>query len=280
MWKGRCKKTLLFGICCWQLTAAGFAQGQEELATVFAPTVDQFFNTAGNSSQANPAQEDTATVFNFDLDWRANNNWDNLNYYKLKPPAVYYSVAETGKLYYLGYYFYYPRHLGAKPHGNDFAGLALAVEKISGNRQGRLAGVLLYDDRGWQEISLQEVCRTDSSVRVSISAGAHTLAFGEGKSPPMGSVITRKPSISGANSTAEVYQLISLDELWQRRREIQAGEAYGTLDAKAGSGDQPDLPWKWQYKGAHWLSDPAAVFRLISGNMAFASNYLSKPYAE
>jgi hypothetical protein len=184
------------------------------LAVRWVPTVDQYFNTAGNSSQANPAQEDTATMFNFDLDWRANNNWDNLNYYKLKPPAVYYSVVEGGKCYYLGYYFYYPRHLGGAPHGNDFAGLALALEKLP-NGQGRLAGLLLYDEAGWQEISLSDLPAADSPLRVAISAGNHTLALRD--SPPSGNVITSNPPTHGDNGLAESYRLVSLEELWQHR---------------------------------------------------------------
>jgi hypothetical protein len=285
MWQGCCKKTLLLSICCWQLTAAASAQGPEDLAAQWAPTIEQSFNTAGNSSQANPAQEDTSTVFNFDLDWRANNNWDNLNYYKLKPPAVYYSVVEAAKFYYLGYYFYYPRHVGAKAYANDFSGLAIVLEKLPAPGQGRLAGVLLYDDGGWQEISLLELRSTDSPVRVSISAGEHAIALREEASPPLTNIITCEPRKKGQAVTPEgtssrSYQLVALDELWRHRGEITAGEAYGTLNNKANPGDLKDLPWRWQYKGVRWLSDPAGVFRLISGLKTPSGSYLYNPYAE
>lgn len=271
MWKKHCAKALLLGICCWRLTAAA-SPGQEAVALRWAPTIDQFFNTAGNASQANPAQEDTSTVFNFDLDWRANNNWDNLNYYKLKPPAVYYSVAETNRFYFLGYYFYYPRHLGASPHGNDFTGLALAVEKAVKGADW-LAGVLLYTDGGWQEVSTRSV---DKPVRLGISAGSHELAVRREDRPPGGSVITCTPPQTGDGS----YELVALTDMWKHRGEIQAGEAYGTLDDKTDS-DQPELrrlPWKWKYRGVRWLSDPAAVFRLITGDKAFTGDYVTNLY--
>lgn len=274
--KGCYRTTLLVSICCWQFTAAVLANGQEELAALWAPALDQFYNTASNYSQANPAHEDTSTVFNFDLDWRANNNWENLNYYKLKPPAVYYSVVEDGKFYYLGYYLYYPRHLGGDPHGNDFAGLALALEKLS-NGQGRLAGLLLYDEGGWQEISLSNLPAAGNFLRVAVSAGNHSLALRN--SPSTGNVMSSYPPGRGGNGPATSYRLVSLEELWQHRGEIQDGEAYGTLEAKS-SGTLKNLPWRWQYKGVNWLADPAAVFRRLSGGKAFTGDYLSNPYAK
>lgn len=283
MFTGRCTKTLLLSICCWQLTTAAFSQGYEDLAALWAPTVDQFFNTAGNSSQANRAQEDTFTLFNYDFDWRANNNWSNLNYYKLKPPSVYYSVVEGDKHYYLGYYFYYPRHLGAKPHGNDFAGLAIAVEKTPANGQGLLTGILLYDDRGWREVSISALRTANSPLRMTSSAGEHAIALREEVSPLPANVLTCKPLKQSNNAAAEGhdYQLVSLEELWQHHSEIQAGAAYGTLDIKADTGsDLKDLPWKWQYRGIYWLPDPAGVFRLISGNKDLTGTYLYNPYTE
>lgn len=281
---GRGKKIMLISICCWQLTAAAAAQGSMQLAAYWAPTVDQFFKTAGNSSQFSPAQEDTSTVFNFDLDWRANNNWENLNYYKLKPPMVYYSVAETEKYSYLGYYFYYPRHLGANPHGNDFSGLLVVVEKIAATGTGRLAGLLLYDDGGWQEINISRLRTVDNPVQVTISAGEHAIALRKETSPLPANVLTLEPQKSGPNVTAagNIYQLVSLDELWRHRAEILAGEAFGTLDDQAdpNSPTLKDLPWNWQYKGIHWLSDPAGLFRLLSGSKAPSGSYIYNPYTE
>lgn len=280
MLNGNLKKTLLLSICCWQLSGGAYAQEYSELAAWWAPTIDQLFNVAGNAAQANRAQEDTFTVYNFDLDWRANNNWDNLNYYKLKPPLLYYSVVESRQFYYLGYYFYYPRQVSANPHGNDFAGLAMAVEKTQVQGKGRLVGVLLYDDDGWQEIEVNGPA--DSPVRLTLSAGEHAVRFNGKARPPGGNVLTCNPPQKSVTEGEVTYGLVALDELWRHRGEIAAGANYGTLDYKTvnGSATLKNFPWKWRHKGKLWLSDPAALFRAITGKKALEGDYRYNPYME
>lgn len=263
------------------MTVAAAAQGNTQLAACWAPAVDQIYKTAGNSSQANPAQEDTSTVFNFDVDWRANNNWENLNYYKLKPPVVYYSLVETDTFAYIGYYFFYPRHLGANPHGNDFSGLLVMVEKVPASTTGRLAGVLLHNEAGWREISAGEVVALNPPLQVSISAGDHVLAMGADRELA-GNVLNFQPPKYVNNAFVEgdasCYRLVSLEECWQHRNEIQAGEAYGTL-FNTGPANLKTLPWNWQYKGVRWLSDPAGLFSLFKGGKTSPGDYVYNPYA-
>ncbi|HWR56116.1 MAG TPA: hypothetical protein VN462_06385 [Negativicutes bacterium] len=277
------RKILLLGICCCQITVAAAAPGNTQLAACWAPSVDQFYKMAGNASQTNPAQEDTSTVFNFDLDWRANNNWENLNYYKLKPPVVYYSLVETEKFAYIGYYFYYPRHLGANPHANDFSGLLAMVEKVPGSTTGRLAGVLLHNATGWREVGAGEVAALNPPLQVSISAGDHFLSLGADQELASNVLSFQPPKyVNNAfvEGDAACYRLVSLEEVWQHRSEIQAGEAYGTLSTTGmGTTELKTLPWNWQHKGVRWLSDPAGLFRLFKGGKTPAGAYVYNPYA-
>src|SRR6266540_2329750 len=192
MFKGCLKKILMISIFCLNSTAIAFAGGYEQLAVFWAPNVYQLGNTADNSSQFSRTQEDTFTVFNFDLDWRADNNWSNLNYYKLKP-ALYYSVVDAGKYYYVGYYFYYPRHLCANPHGNDFTGLVMALEKLPTSEQGRLVNLLRYENGGWIEVDISEIKATDRPLSVTVSAGEHAILVGEKSSGLIPNLSIYKP---------------------------------------------------------------------------------------
>lgn len=281
MFAGKLKKILLLSMCCWQFAGGVLANEYEALAVWWAPTVEQSFIPANNAAQAYPAQHDTFTLFNFDLDWRANNNWDNLSYYMLKPPVLYYSVVAGRQFYYLGYYLFYPRHLGGSPHGNDFVGMVMAVKKTPGNGQGQPAGALLYDGTGWQEVNLRKLQAAGNSVVLAVSAGEHELALKETANARGGNVLLCKPAGKAAADQEVAYELTALNELWQHREEIAAGAASGTLDYKTGGGGElKNFPWKWRYRGKAWLSDPAAVFRAVTGDAEMSGDYTYNPFTE
>ena len=89
---------------------------------------------------------DFITRFDYDGDWRGDNNWRNAYLFDL-PGYVYYSVIESSRHYFITYAFYHPRDYTARPyegfapkteHENDLEGCTVTVEKDGTRvRQGR-----------------------------------------------------------------------------------------------------------------------------------------------
>ncbi len=74
--------------------------------------------------------------FDFDGDWRGDNNWDDLTFGSSQA-YVYYAAMETATHYFLIYNFFHPRHYsddcsGGACYENDNSGLLLAVRKDGG----------------------------------------------------------------------------------------------------------------------------------------------------
>ncbi len=78
------------------------AERDRQIAAQFAPQLHQGL---GENPRA-----DYITNFDFDGDWRGDNNWNNLNNRKFALRAyVYYSVSETPTHYFVHYAFFHPR---------------------------------------------------------------------------------------------------------------------------------------------------------------------------
>ena len=78
------------------------AERDRQIAAQFAPQLHQGL---GENPRA-----DYITNFDFDGDWRGDNNWNNLNDRKFALRAfVYYSVSETPTHYFVHYAFFHPR---------------------------------------------------------------------------------------------------------------------------------------------------------------------------
>ncbi|NOT62840.1 MAG: hypothetical protein HOP19_21740, partial [Acidobacteria bacterium] len=78
------------------------AERDRQIAAQFAPQLHQGL---GENPRA-----DFITNFDFDGDWRGDNNWNNLNDRKFPLRAyVYYSVTETPTHYFVHYAFFHPR---------------------------------------------------------------------------------------------------------------------------------------------------------------------------
>lgn len=77
---------------------------------------------------------DYITVFDYDGDWKGNNNWNNIEKFRL-PSNVYWWVMETETHYFIGYAFFHPRDWddGWFPdeHENDLEGILLTIQKGS-----------------------------------------------------------------------------------------------------------------------------------------------------
>jgi hypothetical protein len=108
--------------------AAAQDPAHRKLAERYAPVVFQ---------ESRSAVLDFITSFDFDGDWRGDNNWRNAYLFDL-PGYVYYSVIESSRHYFITYAFYHPRDYTATPyegfapkteHENDMEGCTVTIEK-------------------------------------------------------------------------------------------------------------------------------------------------------
>lgn len=118
----------------WSLEKAPNSVSHEDLVKHYSPRVYQDVRTNG-------PRGDYFTKFDFDGDWKGNNNWENLvkknsnnDYTYALPAYVYYSVQETATHYYISYNFFHPRDDAdiagpADKHENDLEGIMVAVKK-------------------------------------------------------------------------------------------------------------------------------------------------------
>ncbi len=87
---------------------------------------------------------DYITRFDYDNNWSATDNWDNLNKFPLRAHA-YYSVVESCTHWFIAYGFYHPRDWSDgsfdQEHENDLEGLLTIVRK-DGSTFGKLEGIV------------------------------------------------------------------------------------------------------------------------------------------
>ena len=96
----------------------------QQLAAHWAPVVCQDMDAANYRAEY-------ITRFNYDGNWRGNDNWNNLDAHDLLG-AVYYWVTETQTHYFIGYGFFHPRDWSSKgigQHENDLEGVLVTVKK-------------------------------------------------------------------------------------------------------------------------------------------------------
>ena len=109
-------------LLCGVGLAAGADAGHRRLAEHYAPVVFQ---------ESRSTVLDFITSFDYDGDWKGDNNWRNAYLYDLAG-RVYYGVIESTSHYFITYAFYHARDYTARPyegfapkteHENDLEGL-------------------------------------------------------------------------------------------------------------------------------------------------------------
>lgn len=254
------------------------------------------------------------TNFNFDGDWNAANNWDNLyNGHPLRS-YVYYSVVESQTHYFIGYYVFHPRDEGIdSSHPNDMEGTLLVIRK-DGSTYGQFqlmetfAHYLFFQYTNDSQIK-KGIADLDGGVRfnghrpkVFIEPNGMTTVLGDGKYSGghghyaylgqgatdagivyyyggQASQVTSQPT--GKYTQRYSYDLLSLDQLYDRRENTAT---------------YPDFnksPWGWDmsretnhlygdgqvYRG-DFLADPAhLVDTHLQGLGSFSHTYVHNPYA-
>lgn len=233
-----------------------------ELARKFAPLVTQL--------QGSEPRADIFTRVDFDGDWQANNNWDNLEKFP-QPETVYWHVIESEKHYFITYAFFYPRDYAAlcfwmHCHENDFEGMRVTIEKPDTLKR--------LETLAHNRLTVVE---KPSGIHVMIEAGGH------------GIYPIEEMDMSAAHKTypPHSYELRSLDEIWSQQKSSlfnQEFEFRGRKLAAAFGGDDwivfglgaAKPAWSWEiwnseWQKGEWFMDP------LKGT---EERYLFHPYSK
>lgn len=285
------------------------AASAAELAAHWAPEFYQDVNATYGY------EADYITNFNYDGDWKGNNNWENLYSYPFKAYA-YYSVVETVTHYFIGYYVYHPRDDGPLTldrHENDLEGVLLVIRK-DGSSYGAFqlmetcAHNQFYQYTNDPSITTGTdnvdggVLFNGSHPKVFIQSngqsplGGHGVYAYDGSSAPGGDGIVYQPGTTadvvtdatGNYTNKYEYALLSFNDFWDRRTDIGDGKtfgAWGKLDGDTYGTDAAAMPWVWDdaddgptFKG-DFLSDPAhMVDTHVNGLGDFSHQYVNHSY--
>ena len=228
------------------------------LAERYAPVIYQ---------ESRSAVLDFITRFDYDGDWRGDNNWRNAYLYDL-PGYVYYSVIESTQHYFITYAFYHARDYTARPyegfapkteHENDMEGLTLTIEK-DGTSFGR--PILLqtlahdvfykYNNRSVRRVSNGALKLDGSFTLVDGRPAVYVEPEGHGVKAASTGIVRNSDDFPGLiyryTGTASVpqsqhdhratYDLLSIeDTLWAHRFDV--GSTFCCADAYAMPGGTP-----------------------------------------
>lgn len=276
--------TIAAALLIWLFAAWGpvCAQAPPDIVLQWAPLVYE-----KDEDDVLNSLDDVFTVVNFDHDWRAKNNWYNLAFY---PPdmALYYSLLETETHFYIGYYFYFPRHMVDDEFGHYLTGVLAVVSKGPG--VGQLDGLVTFKQNNLQWVDGSKMRYDGGRFALAISDAAHDLrVIGQTQSLPAYAPLPPLPAGSEGQAAARrtgrvwshaAYRLVALDELWDRRQDIGFGRTFGRWGYLDGAG-KVGLPWVWEYKKLNWLAQPAELVRAVQGiKSGDAVVYPENPYQE
>jgi len=178
----------------------------KELAIYWSPVIYQQTDITGENGLGGRA--DYITKFDFDNDFKGDNNWENAEKYPLKA-YVYYDVKETKTHWFIFYALYHPRDWedwhayllelaeklpcapsgGAPQHENDMEGMLFVVRK-DGYKHGKLEIIESLAHDYWLnypdplnlglQIQLKENFFNDTDNRVAteiFNHGIHPIAY-------------------------------------------------------------------------------------------------------
>jgi len=178
----------------------------KELAIYWSPVIYQQTDITGENGLGGRA--DYITKFDFDNDFKGDNNWENAEKYPLKA-YVYYDVKETKTHWFIFYALYHPRDWedwhayllelaeklpcapsgGAPQHENDMEGMLFVVRK-DGSKHGKLEIIESLAHDYWLnypdplnlglQIQLKENFFNDTDNRVAteiFNHGIHPIAY-------------------------------------------------------------------------------------------------------
>lgn len=241
---------------------------------------------------------DYISRFNYDGDWRGNNNWENLGSYSVLG-EVYYAVIETQSHYFLVYADFHPRDWSESCaffncHENDMEGVLLVIRK-NGSTYGAFHAMFtvahtdFWSYKDYQS-TLSNAVTTDHETvdgDVQFYQSTHPYVYVEAKGhgdygdkrwetngfPGGDGVIyyygTPEQPSSG-NDRVVGYGLRSMNELWNRRTEyVDTFASYGTFRGDTYEDNSANSPWGWDD------GNDGAVYR---GDLYMKPAYLAEYY--
>lgn len=280
------------------------AQTHEELAHHYAPIHLQNVCVKGKNSLG--GKSDYLTAANFDGDWDATNNWENLETYAIKP-VVYYSIVENTTHYFIIYAYFHPRDWTRMPftkigqHENDLEGAVMFIEKdqssygkltqvvtvfhhqlvtyaIAGNK----SKIKLIPENEYRLVTAQQSKGHGCKIAADLKNKRNLVVY----YPPNFEAIFNEINYQNAQnfSCYELVNIFAPSELWEQQTNELFFEKDQTIKGTNGKGANP--PWLWQSnkwkntlpKGAI-ATHPAAVLNyLTTKDIIIDSNYNYNPY--
>jgi len=227
--------------------------------------------------QATSGRYDYITRFDFDGNWVGHDNWENYECYPL-PAYVYYSVIESTNYYFITYLFFHPRDEGnpicdCSHHENDSEGCRVTIRK-DGSYWGRfylLETIAHHDIHYYTQVEFIN----ESHPAVYVKERKHAVYGTNHARQPQdcwnnrypGDPCLIFPSVDGtgigylyAGRGAEIpesvndrdvsYELISLDEIWERR----FGDPFRICKTYTTGGDTPtyDVQFGARFSGDNY----------------------------
>ncbi|MEJ8661440.1 MULTISPECIES: hypothetical protein [Streptomyces] len=286
------------------------APGDPELAYRWAPVHYQ------DSSSSNYRADYLAPV-DYDGNWNALDNWDNLDAQAggLKG-TVYYAVSETSTHWYLTYAFFHPRDWKDSPlnvfsHENDMEG-QLEVVRKDGSEYGTLEAVVTLAHDNFYSYTPPGSPFTDGQENIdatlvmqSFDGNEHPTSFQEarghgayawdGAQFPGGDGIVYRPSRgagavpAGGNDRDATYGLVDLTgagSLWERRSNAETYASWGTFRGDNGKDNAAHAPWAWDdgndgsaLQAGAIVTDPALLVSTYFDNTGELDlTYLRNPF--
>ncbi|MCX4513977.1 hypothetical protein OHA27_27380 [Streptomyces sp. NBC_01619] len=286
------------------------APGDPELAYRWAPVHYQ------DSSSSNYRADYLAPV-DYDGNWNALDNWDNLDAQAggLKG-TVYYAVSETSTHWYLTYAFFHPRDWKDSPlnvfsHENDMEG-QLEVVRKDGSEYGTLEAVVTLAHDNFYSYTPPGSPFTDGQENIdatlvmqSFDGNEHPTSFQEarghgayawdGAQFPGGDGIVYRPSRgagavpAGGDDRDATYGLVDLTgagSLWERRSNAETYASWGTFRGDNGKDNAAHAPWAWDdgndgsaLQAGAIVTDPALLVSTYFDNTGELDlTYLRNPF--
>lgn len=283
------------------------AVSYDDLAAHWAPQIYQDVNADLD------VRADFITNFNYDGDYQALNNWNNLDSFN-ENSYVYYKVSETATDYFIEYDLFharddaYTRPLDA--HENDLEGLFLVIKK-DGSTYGSFRLMETMAHNQWYDYT-NDPSITSGSDNVDggvLFNGSHPMVFcqANGQSPSGGHGVHAYDGSSAAGGDGIVYDytgqavfptdtsgsythhygyaLIEWGDLWSRRADSNIFASWGTFAGDDNTSNSANAPWGWDdsddgptMKGMNW-SDPAHQVDVhLDGLGSFSHSYVYNPY--
>jgi hypothetical protein len=233
------------------------APSHQQIAAYYAPWWYQDVNLANRRA-------DYITNVDFDGDWQAGNNKQNLtsNLYPLKA-FVYYSVTETETHWFVVYADFHPWDWkDVANHENDLEGALLVIKKDPLAPFGHFAAMatmahtffVLYD--GTEVLINSEGGGVHPELYVEEKGhGVYARDNWDYGSFEDDTGVIYKPAGAAAQPLGAQpieyvsYQLVSMTELWSRRNDAPTFNPYGVFASNESSLNKAKAPWCWDDNG-------------------------------